>query len=323
MHLCDAGMLRAAYAVMAKAEAVARETAIASRPPPSSATSERAPTTDRLAPGALAQVHLMRARRDLLRGDPFASLVGRQLAVAALEQAQDKRQAAGARAGVGQVLVELGEARAAEEVLARALADSEAMALHDTAGHALAYLAGARLRLGKLDEARAAAARAIEIGRGQQNRRLEGLARVQLSLALLSAGDLQRAGDEARSATTLLDIAPPARALACAAAARVLLVTSNAQEAVAWARMGHSVLDAMGGSLEEGEISVRLALVESLEASGAPALARGALVATCARVNARADGAPDPMRKQAFLTTVAENVRALSLHSAWALETGY
>ena len=257
-------------------------------------------------------VQQMRATRASIMGDSAACLEGFIAALAANDDAGDRRNAGVNRSNIGFILAELGDFQGAEEALRPALADADRLGLHDVTtavwqnlGYALAYL-------GRLDEARGNEQRAVDASARAGDPRMEGLARTYLAKIALLSGDAASAEREARAAALLLEIAPPLRAAAVAVLARALLEQGRAEEALPIAREALSTLQALG-MIEEGETLVRLVHAEALAALGRTEELAVALADAREHLLARAAKISDTAWRERFLAAVPDNARTLAL----------
>ncbi|WP_437338809.1 serine/threonine-protein kinase [Sorangium sp. So ce394] len=256
----------------------------------------------------VAMAQQLRAIRASAGGDPEACLEGLEAALAAFEQAGDRRNACVIRANVGFIYAELGELEAAEAALRAALEAADRMGLRELATVALHNLGHVLGQLGKLDEAQLVEGRAVEAFQQRGDLRMEGVARTYLAKIALLSGDAATAEREASAAEAALRVAPRLRAPAMAVRARALLAGGQVAAALGAARAAFGELAALG-SLEEGESLVRLAYAEALAASGAHAEAAAVLADARESLLARAQRIADPRRRERFLTAVPENAR--------------
>ncbi|WP_437994014.1 serine/threonine-protein kinase [Sorangium sp. So ce145] len=256
----------------------------------------------------VAMAQQLRAIRASAGGDPEACLEGLEAALAAFEQAGDRRSACVIGANLGFIYAELGELGAAESVLRAALEAADRMGLRELETVALHNLGHALGQLGKLDEAQLVERRAVEAFQQRGDLRMEGVARTYLAKIALLSGDAATAEREARAAEAALHVAPRLRAAAVAVRARALLAAGEVAAALGAARAAFGELAALG-SLEEGESLVRLAYAEALAASGAHGEAAAVLSEARELLLARARRIADPRRRERFLTAVPENAR--------------
>ncbi|WP_234023850.1 serine/threonine-protein kinase PknK [Sorangium cellulosum] len=268
----------------------------------------RAPPPDA---ALVAMTQQLRAIRASAGGDPEACLEGLEAALAASEQAGDRRSACVIGANLGFIYAELGELEAAEAALRAALSTAERMGLRELATVALHNLGHALEGAGKLDEAQLVERRAAEAFQQRGDLRMEGVARTYLAAIALRSGDPAAAEREARAAEAALHVAPRLRAPAVAVRARALLAQGDVAAALAAAQAAFGELTALG-SLEEGESLVRLAYAEALAASGADAEAAAVVAEARASLLSRAHRIADPRRRERFLTAVPENARLLA-----------
>ena len=271
-----------------------------------------APDPGAIEAGVAGWLYQARSFRASAAGDPAACVEGLTAALAAFEQAGDRRNATSVRGNLGYVLAELGDFEGAEAAMRAALEAADRMGLRDVAttiehnlGHALVYC-------GRLDEARALEQRAVEAFRRQGDPRLEGAARTYLAKAALLSGDAETGEREARAAAAMLEIAPQLRAPAVAVLARALLALGRPAEALEAAREAASAIDALG-AIDEGESLVRLAFVEALAAAGTSDELAAAITVARDRLRARADRIKDPAWRERFLTCVPDNARTSAL----------
>ncbi|WP_437820067.1 serine/threonine-protein kinase [Sorangium sp. So ce1078] len=256
----------------------------------------------------VAMAQQLRAIRASAGGAPEACLEGLEAALAAFEQAGDRRSACVIGANLGFIYAELGELEAAESALRAALDAAERMGLRELATVALHNLGHVLGQLGKLDEAQLVERRAVEAFQLRGDLRMEGAARTYLAKIALLSGDAATAEREASAAEAALHVAPRLRAPAQAVRARALLAGGQVAAALGAARAAFGELAALG-SLEEGESLVRLAYAEALAASGAHGEAAAVLADARASLLARAQRIADPRRRERFLTAVPENAR--------------
>ncbi|WP_437960670.1 protein kinase [Sorangium sp. So ce119] len=258
----------------------------------------------------VAMAQQLRAIRASAGGDPEACLEGLEAALAAFEQAGDRRSACVIGANLGFIYAELGELSAAESVLRAALEAADRLGLRELATVAMHNLGHVLGQLGKLDEAQLVERRAVEAFQQRGDLRMEGVARTYLAKIALLSGDAATAEREALAAEAALHVAPRLRAPAVAVRARALLAAGDVAAALGAARAAFGELAALG-SLEEGESLVRLAYAEALAASGAHREAAAVFAEARESLLARADRIADPRRRERFLTAVPENARVV------------
>jgi eukaryotic-like serine/threonine-protein kinase len=264
---------------------------------------------------AAAMYQQVRAIRASTQGDLGAALNGFTAALAAFEQAGDRRNGCSVRSNLGFIYGELGDFEGASAALRTALAAAERMGLHDMETVALHNLGYAIAHLGQLEEARLLEQRAAATFQEQGDRRMAGSTLIYLAKIALLSGEPAAAEREARAAVEALQGVPPLRAAADAVLARALLAQGRQVEALEAAREGFAQLES-AGSLEEGESLVRLAYAEALAAAGAEGEAAAALAAARDHLLSRADRISDPRWRERFLSCVPENARTLALATA-------
>jgi tetratricopeptide (TPR) repeat protein len=265
-----------------------------------------------LGPQDASHYREVRAIRATVGGDLGAGLDGFKAALVAYEEIGDQRNASAMRSNLGFVLSELGDFAGAEEALRAVIAQCERMGLHDLATSALHNLGRVLAYRGEIVEARFVEQRALDAFTALGDPRLAGSARVYLAQIALLAGDLAAAEREASAAAAELVAAPPLRAGALAILARARTAAGRADEALAPAREAYALLEA-GGSLEEGEPTVRLAYAEVLAARGQEGELDEVIAAAVARLLDRAAKIGDPAWRESFLRAVPENALTLAL----------
>jgi eukaryotic-like serine/threonine-protein kinase len=208
----------------------------------------------------------------------------------------------------------LGAFTQAEAHLRRALADgawlgasSEALANHN-------FGLVAALQ-GKVAEGAAAELAAIEAYRRIGDERMEGAAHTYLARILTLTGDLTAAEAEARRALDVLATTPLQLPHAHGVLAMVLLEAGRTGEALASAREGVRMLDALG-SMDESESLLRLVHVEALERAGEVAAAEAALGTALTRLEEMSSTISDEALRRSFLENVPENARLLARRRA-------
>jgi len=248
------------------------------------------------------------ATQALLEGDFEAFLDRARRAAAAFDHAGEASTASRERASLGAGYRQLGAWDDAERALRAAIAASGA----DGSVTALARLDLARVltACGNAAEARALAEESAAIFARGKDGAGEGAARAWLAGLLAMAGD-GGAVTEARRALDLLSRSPAGRAFAGAALARALLAEGSIAAALEAAEAAHDEMKALG-RLDEGEVMVRLALVDARRAAGDGAGAAAALGEARRGVLADAAKLRDPALRRAFLEAVPEHRRALA-----------
>ncbi|WP_437963647.1 protein kinase [Sorangium sp. So ce260] len=263
----------------------------------------------------LARLHEARAYRAMAGGDPGACLAGFEAALAAFEQAGDRRNACWARNNLGSCYAELGDFEGAEAALRASLEDAERMGLSDARLGALLGLGPVLARLGLVEEARRTAEEAIATSQGLGDARREGAARTCLARILLQSGDLGGAEREARAAVAILYGAPPLRAFAYAVLGRALLDAEQAVDALAATTEAFCLLESVGA--EVGESLVRLVHAEALSACGHRREAMMAIASARERLLERARKIGDPVWRAKFLGNVPDNAATLERERRW------
>ena len=99
--------------------------------------------------------------------------------------------------------------------------------------------------------------------------------------------------------------------------ARSLLAQGRAHDALAAAREAHTLLESLG-TIEEGEVMVRLAYAEALAANGQAEAFAQAITKARDQLLAKAGRISDPAGQERFLTAIVVNARTLALASGTA-----
>jgi len=261
-------------------------------------------------PRIIARIYQTRSSRAMFAGDSGAYVVSEQAAALAFEEAGDLRNTVMQHGHVGYAYLEIGAYAEAERWLRKALEGGTRMGLQNVVATAKHNLGRALMHQGRLDEAMAIESEAIAAFVAQGDRRLESASRSYLADILAARGDQASAEREIRQGLQVVQAASRPQQLA--ALAQVLLATNRATEALASAREGNDLLEALGG-VEEGESLVRLTYAQALQATGDAERARTAIRRARDRVLERAAKITDPEWRASFLENLPENARTLSL----------
>jgi tetratricopeptide (TPR) repeat protein len=219
---------------------------------------------------------------------------------------------------IGDAYLELGAYEPAEEALRRALRAAERLGLSSlsipvlTAKHNLGLALAMR---GALEDAKRLETEAVEGAVTLGDRPLEGVCRTYLSRILEEGGALDAAEREAREAVAVLDVARAMRVNALGLLGGLLLRLGRAAEALDVCRQAMDLASTLG-SFGDGESRVRLALAETLEATGQVEQAARAIAKARERLIARAERITDPTLRHSFLERVPENARTIALASS-------
>jgi tetratricopeptide (TPR) repeat protein len=260
-------------------------------------------------PGILARIYQARSSRSMFRGDAGAYLESERAAAIEFERAGDSRYACMQRGHVGYACLEIGAYREAEHWLRLALEEGVRLNLATVVATAKHNLSRALHRRGMLAEALAMQCAAIDVFREQGDRRLEAGARTYLAELYRDLGELDRAEAEARHGLALG--LRPMRPLSLAVLAEIQIALGRVSDALATAREGYELLEALGG-VEEGESLVRLAYCEALRAVGDHAAAAEVARVAKARIVERAGKISDEEWRRRFATQIPENARTLA-----------
>lgn len=269
-------------------------------------------------PGALARWQASLAARALHSGNAGEYLVLSGLAADSSRRAGDLRSAVIQQHNFGHANLELGRWAIAEQQLEAVVTEAERLCLRNVVASAKNNLGFALARQGRQERALALLYESIQELERQSDLRMLGGACNHLAQVLLELGELDVAEQRAEQAVRVLGAFPPLLCQAMATLARVLLARGGAERAVAVCERAISLLDSLG-SMADGEISLRLAHAEALEAAGHLDAAREALALARDRLTSRADAIGDAAVRSAFLEQVPEHVRALELAAARGL----
>jgi tetratricopeptide (TPR) repeat protein len=252
-------------------------------------------------PDVAARVHEHRALSAYYRGDAWRQLTELEEAFQAYQVAGDARRACQTLGHIGFAWTELGELDSAIDVLRGVETWAARLGLAHVTAEAHLNLGVAFAARGELEKARPLAAQAIGELHALGIPRMEGAARRALSLIACAQGDLDVAEREAAQATTVLAAAPPKRAGAIAAQARVLLRRGQTSEALRHAAEASAIAENLG-CVDEGEAAVHLVFADALAAAGRDDEARAAFARARARLEARAAMIPDEKIRSRFLS---------------------
>jgi tetratricopeptide (TPR) repeat protein len=186
------------------------------------------------------------------------------------------------------------------------------MNLNFIVGGALQVLAGILADRGRVDEARALGERSLAITSAQGDHRFRGYAEADLAAIEYLAGNHARSERYARAAAETFQGMPGAQPLAFALLARALLVQDQNEEALHTARASYEGMMAVG-VVEDGEMTIRLALGECLLATGRAREAQTILEEAASRLHAQAAAIEDGAARESFLTGIPEHRRILEL----------
>jgi eukaryotic-like serine/threonine-protein kinase len=213
---------------------------------------------------------------------------------------------------LGVSLLELGQLDEAQACMRQVLVTAQRLNLKYVLGGCLQALTNILAYRGSLDEARVTGLHALSVTMAQNDRRFRGCAEGYLSLTEYLAADYFAAEKYARAAAeTLADVAAT-RPFAVALLARALLAQGRASEALLSAHDAYAQLERIG-SVDDGEATIRLALIESLIANENTPAAQEALNKAARRILASAEAIDDPAIRESFLNRIPEHRRILEL----------
>jgi tetratricopeptide (TPR) repeat protein len=265
-------------------------------------------------PSVAARIAHARASKALFEGDTGIALRALQTSASAFEDIGDLRHACLELGNVGFALLELGDAKGAQDALRESLSGAERMGLLNVIAGVKANLALALARLGD-PESLVVGRDATERAKAQGNRRTEAAARVYYAMALART-DLNAAEQEARKAVAAAEPIPPVQAYAQGLLAELLLGRGEVAEARFTIEAAMRTLVSLGG-LEAGEALVRRVHAEVLDATGNQEQSRKEIVAACERLMKRADKIGDEAMRASFLKAVPDNAATIDLALRW------
>lgn len=266
--------------------------------------------------GRLFEAYMLRA---FAAGDLGAAVSHCQKALEAFNAVHDRPNMAVLQNNQGCALLEMGAHEEAAAAFSAALAASEALNLSQIACAARQNLGYTIAHLGRYDEAHGLIARSIREAVLQQNHRLEGGARIYTAVVSSMAGRLHHAEADARAAIAALDSLPPLKAYALGVLSQIELSKGNAKAALDAAKEALDILHGLGGTIEEGEATVRLAFIEALHAAGDLESEKHALSEAMQRLRARAAQISIPARRRSFLVHVPDHRRTFELAARMGL----
>ncbi|HEX8792914.1 MAG TPA: protein kinase [Polyangiaceae bacterium] len=232
------------------------------------------------------------------------------------ERAGDLRSWVEHRAGVAYGYMLLGSFEEAEAAFRSCLVEADRLGLFIVTAMMKNNLGLILARLGKLAEGRAVENESLQAYEKQGDLRMASSCRSYLATMHLLEGDLEAAEREGRAAVAMCEKIPPSLAEALGTLASVLLAKGAKPEALETAGRAHALLEELG-SVDEGEIAIRLVYAEALDASGRRDEARRILARAREQVLDRASKISEQEWRDAFLLRVPENARTLALAASW------
>lgn len=267
---------------------------------------------DRQSPQALGVYHQMRGIRASAAGDPCGFCDHHEMALPFFERAGDRRNACLIRHNLAFGISELGDYAHAETMFRALLPIAERMRLHEIAAGTLQNLGRLLALRGAFEEGRQMQQKAIDAFREHEHTRAMGLSQSYLAELEFLAGNIDIAEKHAQAAIESLAEVPPLLTGALANLARVLLAKGELQDAQGFADAAQLLLEVLG-TIEEGETTVRLVYAEVLLANGRHEEFRRAISSAQQHLFAKAERIRDPIGRERFLVTIAENARTLEL----------
>jgi tetratricopeptide (TPR) repeat protein/tRNA A-37 threonylcarbamoyl transferase component Bud32 len=264
--------------------------------------------------------HGAAAVRAYYDGDLAAYLHHSEQSAVEFEQANDLRRACAQRSNVAVGYDYLGHYERAEQILQENIQLAERLGLVKNVSVSMESLAYVLLSLGRPDEARDMAYRALE---GLAEGHIAGLVHKCLASIAQLEGDTQTAEDEARHALRLLELTPGLQAEAFVTLADILLDGGRCDEALEQVQRAERVADELGGpdALGPGELSIYRVRAESHTARGEHEQARSSVRRGMQRLRERANRISDAGWRQSFLECVPAHRKLAELASAWGIET--
>ncbi|HUH06077.1 MAG TPA: protein kinase [Kofleriaceae bacterium] len=260
-----------------------------------------------------ARVNEAMAFREGARAEQGRALELLTQAAADYEQAGDLRSAAMSRSNVGYTYMLLGDYPRAVEILERAVQDGERLGLTFLTVVAMQNLGRAAAMAGEVERGIEALREAQDQFERQGDAHMASICRIYVAEIRLLAGDPVAAEREAAAAGLHLAGNPPSLAMALALQARARVARGD-DSGTALAREAYGILESLGG-LDEGEMLVRLAWAEALEANERRDEARVVARVGAERLRQLAARLEDPDLRQCYLEAVAENAALLALAS--------
>ena len=235
-----------------------------------------------------ARWHAACAAERIARGDLLGTLRQRRASLDAFSELGDMRSACNQRVNMADVLKELGRYEEASALLEDARRQAERLEIRAVSTIANYLLGHVESALGRHAHAARLLEAAIESFRREGNQRLQATAHADLAEARLRQGDV--AGAEA-STRAALDLDPP-RPIEAHVRALLSLCLMRADGrlagAYAEATRAHDIMHSLD-TLDEGEMLVYRAVIETRRARGEHEAASEACRTALARLHARAD----------------------------------
>jgi eukaryotic-like serine/threonine-protein kinase len=189
---------------------------------------------------------------------------------------------------------------------------AERMGLNHLLGGVFYMLSNILAYRGCLEEARSFGEKALAWTTEMNDGHFRRFALLYLAVTENLAANHQRAEQHARAAIEMLAAHPSLQPFARALLARALLGQGLIAEAVLQASDAQAQLEAMG-SVQDGEATIRLALVECLAASSDMATAARFAHQAADKIRKQADTIDHPEWRNSFLTRIPEHRRILEL----------
>ncbi len=262
--------------------------------------------------GALARVRLSTALRALRLKDDTFTLACFGAALEVFERIGDRRGGMYVRVNLGVIQMELGDFEHAEAVFREAIEAGIATGVTSIAIGARVNLGLLRAYLGATDEGLALVRDAASAYEKLGDERMLGIAQTYAAIILIARGDFADAEREAAIAVETLASIPTSRADALATRARALVALDRNFEALAASTEAWAILQELG-SVDDGDVRIRLAHVEALQSTGETDAARALLAETKDKLAARASKLTNASLRESFLARVPENARIFVL----------
>jgi predicted ATPase/tRNA A-37 threonylcarbamoyl transferase component Bud32 len=265
------------------------------------------------APTLRAEAAAWRAQLAGAQGDLGARRAAYAAAVELYRDAGDLRRFASASVNLADVYNRFGAYLEAEAALIEAVARCRRLGMRLVEGYALANLGYARVMAGKLDEARPAIERAVQMAMAIGDSRLVVFTLLYRSRLRHAMGDAEGARAAAREAAASAEAAemeaPSILALTLEAKAAISLGDVVSAESLTRRAIARH---AMLGAVEEDDGEIYLTWMETLERTGHQAEAESIRQQGRARVRAVAQRIGSPAWRERYLTDVASNRRLLA-----------
>jgi eukaryotic-like serine/threonine-protein kinase len=264
-------------------------------------------------------MELLRANVARLDGRLVATLNHFQRASELFKEIGNMREATLTLGNLGNGYGELGLLSEAEAALRSVLEIALKRGLNYLLGGVYQLLCNVMAYQGRLAEAREAGLRSAAISSEQSDYRFQGSALLYLSITEFLAADFVQSEIYGRQAMQHFEGVPALQPFAMAMVARALLGQSRLSEAKDYATTAYRQLELLGG-LEDGEVYVRIAYIETLLMTGDESSGRLVLADALRVVREKAATIEEPAWKNSFLQALPENNRLFELARRFGID---